>query len=227
MTLRIIAAILLPILAGCQSAIPDAADASPPSPVETKVFPVPQPTLPEKDSGADATSSSAASPVDPPVPSGGSKRKADRRPTYRPNRSDLDPSNPAFPILQNPLDAMHDFPVDAWGDIDWVQALAKGRISPRATVSGKGKMLIKPEAVIMKNTAQMPWVRFPHLQHTQWLACSNCHPTPFRETGNRVSMDSILRGKYCGVCHGKVAFDILHCERCHSVVHPGSPKAWW
>jgi c(7)-type cytochrome triheme protein len=29
-------------------------------------------------------------------------------------------------------------------------------------------------------------------------------------------MIEIFDGKYCGVCHGKVAFPNLDCQRCHS-----------
>lgn len=83
--------------------------------------------------------------------------------------------------------------------------------------------------IIMKNTMQMPWVRFPHKPHTQWLACSNCHPKIFipREHANPISMTKVLRGQYCGVCHDKVAFSLFMCERCHSVPHEDSPPPWW
>ena len=152
-----------------------------------------------------------------------------RSPTrhFKADRSDLDSRGPAYRILQNPREAMRDFPVDDFGIVDWVQALNDERIAPRASIVGGRKMLIKRETVIMKDTRQMPWVRFPHLQHTQWLACGNCHPKPFKEKQNDISMDSIMRGRHCGLCHGKVAFPILQCERCHNVTHPGSPKRWW
>ena len=75
----------------------------------------------------------------------------------------------------------------------------------------------------------MPWVRFPHKPHTKWLACSNCHPAIFlpQEGANDISMNKVLRGEYCGVCHDKVAFSLFVCERCHSVPHEGSGKKWW
>jgi c(7)-type cytochrome triheme protein len=81
----------------------------------------------------------------------------------------------------------------------------------------------------MRNTRDMPWVAFPHRQHTEWLACSNCHPRPFKEKSgvNEITMDNIMRGEQCGMCHDRVAFSIFACERCHSVTHPGSPKPWW
>jgi c(7)-type cytochrome triheme protein len=66
----------------------------------------------------------------------------------------------------------------------------------------------------------MPWVRFPHLQHTEWLTCANCHPAIFipQAGANPISMSAIIQGEFCGVCHGKVAFaPTLNCGRCHSV----------
>ncbi len=74
--------------------------------------------------------------------------------------------------------------------------------------------------VIMRNTREMPPVRFPHKAHTLWLACANCHPEPFepRAGANRIAMADIFRGRYCGVCHDRVAFITFYsCPRCHSV----------
>ena len=64
----------------------------------------------------------------------------------------------------------------------------------------------------------MPDVVYPHKQHTQWLDCSNCHPAIFipQKGANQISMASILLGEKCGVCHGKVAFPVSECRRCHS-----------
>jgi len=86
-------------------------------------------------------------------------------------------------------------------------------------VKGEEKMHSVDFDVIFKNTASMPYVRFPHLPHTQWLTCKNCHPAIFlpQRGGNFVTMAAIIEGEYCGVCHGKVAFPPLECNRCHSV----------
>ena len=81
----------------------------------------------------------------------------------------------------------------------------------------------------MKNTAEMPHVKFPHDSHTQWLACSNCHDKIFvpKAGANAINMTKIFQGEYCGVCHDRVAFTTMFaCERCHSVLQPGA-KAWW
>lgn len=135
----------------------------------------------------------------------------------------------AYALLQSPRSALGDFPTDVLGRIDWVAALRQGMIAPRADVSGRGTMRRRSDDIIMRNTREMPWVRFPHAQHTEWLDCSNCHPKPFatQAGANPITMDSIMRGQDCGMCHDRVAFSIFACERCHSVMHEGSPAAWW
>jgi c(7)-type cytochrome triheme protein len=140
-----------------------------------------------------------------------------------------DPANDAIAILQDPAQAMADFPRDRRHHVDWVKALDEGLIAPRADLLGEGEMQVLDKDIIMKNTQHMPWVRFPHKAHTKWLACDNCHPAIFapKENANPISMNKVLRGEYCGVCHDKVAFSLFICERCHSVPHEGSGKKWW
>jgi c(7)-type cytochrome triheme protein len=64
----------------------------------------------------------------------------------------------------------------------------------------------------------MPDVVYPHEQHTQWLDCANCHDEIFipEKGANQMSMAGILLGQKCGVCHGRVAFPVTDCRRCHS-----------
>jgi len=140
-----------------------------------------------------------------------------------------DTINDAIVMLQNPAMAMKDFPRDRRQQVDWVQALEQGLIEPRADLLGKGAMVELDLDIMMKNTQFMPWVKFPHDKHTKWLACSNCHPAIFKakEHANSISMDKVLRGEYCGVCHDKVAFALFTCERCHNVPHEGSGPKWW
>lgn len=137
-----------------------------------------------------------------------------------------DPTNETIRILQEPTDSMANFPRDNAGIIDWVQVLEKGLIAPRASVAGdKEDMFPVDFDVIFKNTGSMPYVKFPHKQHTEWLTCKNCHPDIFlpQQGANPVSMSAIMTGEYCGVCHGKVAFPpTLNCGRCHSVPKKGS-----
>jgi len=133
-----------------------------------------------------------------------------------------DPSNVTVKYLQQPYDAMATFPRDSAGIVDWVKVLDQGLIDPRKSVDGTGEMFPVDFDIIFTNTASMPNVRFPHRQHTEWLTCANCHPAIFvpQKGANPVSMNEIIQGKYCGVCHGKVAFPpTMNCGRCHSVAN--------
>lgn len=130
-----------------------------------------------------------------------------------------DAGNDAVDVLQPPATAMKDFPRDKYGLVDWIGVIDSGQIKPRYDVTGKEKIHAVDFDVIMKNTSSMPFVRFPHLSHTKWLTCQNCHPAIFlpQKGGNFVTMADVMQGQYCGVCHGKVAFPPLECVRCHSV----------
>lgn len=144
-----------------------------------------------------------------------------------------DDANPSLSSLQNPKESMATFPKDKRGEVNWVETLNQKLIDPRMTLTGDpadGAPLEELDLdIVMKNTQQMPHVRFPHLQHTRWLACSNCHSEIFQPKAgaNPVSMEKILKGQYCGRCHDKVSFSLWQCERCHSVPHEGSGPAWW
>jgi c(7)-type cytochrome triheme protein len=131
-----------------------------------------------------------------------------------------DPENDAIEILQQPVEAMAEFPRDKKGNVDWVKTLEKGLIEPRADMYGEEKLTPKVLDIVLKETSGMPNVLFPHRQHTQWLTCKNCHPAIFKEKqgANDITMETILTGKACGVCHGKVSFPpTKNCYRCHSV----------
>lgn len=141
-----------------------------------------------------------------------------------------DPANPDAGRLQSPQEAFSALPRDQRGKPDWSQSLRLGAIQPRADVAGQGEPLQSLDLdIVMKNTAQMPYVRFPHAAHTAWLSCGNCHDSLFapKAGANQMNMAQILRGQACGVCHTAVAFSAMYtCERCHSVAQPGQ-KPWW
>ena len=140
-----------------------------------------------------------------------------------------DRSNPMYAKLQQANQSLAGFPADRMGRVDWMEALRQGLIKPRADRYGKSQMQRLASEIIMKNTREMPWVRFPHAAHTEWLDCKNCHESIFKakQGANRIDMNEIFKGRYCGVCHDRVAFSVFVCERCHSVTHTGSPEAWW
>ncbi|NJD25994.1 MAG: hypothetical protein FIB06_11380 [Betaproteobacteria bacterium] len=137
-----------------------------------------------------------------------------------------DPANPDFARLQRIEEATGHIPYDANGFPDWMRALREGQIKPRAGLTGKEQMNVLELDVIMRNTKEMPFVRFPHKAHTLWLDCSNCHPFPFRDVAGstEIRMADIFRGQFCGMCHDRVAFvTFFSCQRCHSVDQASAP----
>jgi len=131
-----------------------------------------------------------------------------------------DPDNPALDLLQEPAEALSHLPPDAAGNkVNWIDALREGYIEPRTNIRPETKVDLRETELIMKNTGSANYVRFPHLAHTEWLDCSNCHDHLFaREAGKTpMTMLMILSGEYCGRCHGAVAFPLTECNRCHSV----------
>jgi c(7)-type cytochrome triheme protein len=133
-----------------------------------------------------------------------------------------DPANPAISLLQEPGEALGKLPPDVVGNqTRWVQALEQGLISPRANILPGTKVQVIDLDIIMPRTGEMPMVKFPHRQHTEWLDCTNCHDHIFKSKAGAttaVNMFQILQGEYCGRCHGAVAFPLTECKRCHSVV---------
>ena len=133
-----------------------------------------------------------------------------------------DPANPAISLLQEPGEALSKLPPDAIGNqTRWVQALEQGLISPRASILPGTLVQVIDLDIIMPRTGEMPMVKFPHRQHTEWLDCSNCHDKLFETKAGAtkaLNMFQILQGEYCGRCHGAVAVPLTECKRCHSVV---------
>ncbi len=140
-----------------------------------------------------------------------------------------DPANPALALLQHSDQVLLSLPKDTRDDVDWAQSLKVGLIAPRTTLQGDAEMVVWEQDILFKETASMPYVKFPHGTHSQWLACENCHDQIFaaQKGAADISMGSIYSGQHCGVCHGQVAFSLTNCERCHSVMHEGSGEKWW
>ena len=135
----------------------------------------------------------------------------------------LDENNPDRHRLQGIDEATRSLPYDGNGFPDWMKALNSGLIKPRTGLPGNEKMEVLDLDIVMRNTKEMPFVKFPHRSHTLWLACSNCHPDPFpaKAGSSSIRMVNIFRGEYCGKCHDRVAFiTFFSCSRCHSVPQP-------
>lgn len=131
-----------------------------------------------------------------------------------------DPANPATALLQPPRASFAELPDLSSGNyVNWVEALDDGSITPRFDkIDPHVEPLVMDLNIVREVKGSMPNVVYPHKQHTEWLDCSNCHPGIFipQKGANQISMASILLGEACGVCHGKVAFPVSECRRCHS-----------
>ena len=131
-----------------------------------------------------------------------------------------DPQSPAVAALQTPRQSFQSLPKGKSGNyVDWVEALESNKIAPRYDrTDPKVEPIIMDLNIVREVKGSMPNVVYPHKQHTEWLDCSNCHPAIFipQKGANQMSMASILLGRQCGICHGKVAFPVAECRRCHS-----------
>lgn len=131
-----------------------------------------------------------------------------------------DPAGIGAKTLQPPRESFSSLPAGNSGNyIDWVKALGDGKITPRYDrVNPDVDPIVMDLNIVREVKGSMPDVVYPHKQHTEWLDCSNCHPAIFipQKGANNISMASILLGEKCGVCHGKVAFPVAECRRCHS-----------
>lgn len=132
-----------------------------------------------------------------------------------------DPRGPSLVELQEPSEGLSELPPHLSGNrVFWGKALDQGAISPRRTIyPSKEKFEVLDLDVLMDLFGSMDIVRFPHKIHTQWLTCNNCHEELFKSKAgvNKLSMNSILQGEQCGLCHGSVAFPLTQCQLCHSV----------
>jgi len=131
-----------------------------------------------------------------------------------------DANGPGAALLQTPKTAFQDLPKSKSGNyIDWVKALDEKKINPRYDrIDPNAVPVVMDLNIVREVKGSMPNVVYPHKQHTEWLDCSNCHPAIFipQKGANDISMAAILLGEKCGVCHGKVAFPVSECRRCHS-----------
>ena len=131
-----------------------------------------------------------------------------------------DPDNEGTLVLQSPKEQFSQLPKGKSGNyVDWVKALDEGKIEPRYDRTDPAvEPVLMDLNIIREVKGSMPDVVYPHKQHTEWLDCSNCHPAIFipQKGANQISMASIILGESCGVCHGKIAFPVSECRRCHS-----------
>lgn len=63
-------------------------------------------------------------------------------------------------------------------------------------------------------------VIFPHWFHRIRFRCKVCHHElgfEMRAGSNDITMDDIINGQFCGMCHnGEIAWSVENCDLCHS-----------
>jgi c(7)-type cytochrome triheme protein len=106
--------------------------------------------------------------------------------------------------------------------VDWLKAEEQGLVKLKDYLEGHSiprKTLKQTKDISIKSKEPgLPEIIFSHKKHTIWNGCELCHPMIFGvKKGSTVySMQDIFDGKYCGACHGKVAFPNADCQLCHT-----------
>src|SRR3972149_6261068 len=111
-------------------------------------------------------------------------------------------------------------PKDRYGLVDWAKAVKDKVISPRPSLDPKEEEMpaMDMNVVIEAKSDFVNDVVYPHYMHTWWLKCELCHPAIFvpAKGQNNMTMSASVEDKFCGRCHGKVAFPLADCNRCHT-----------
>ena len=115
------------------------------------------------------------------------------------------------------------YPKSRFGNkVDWIAAEEAGIVKLKDYLEGitiKRKPLTMTKNIDMKSKEiGMPDIIYSHTKHTIWNGCELCHPEIFgaRKGSTKFNMQDVFEGKYCGSCHGKVAFPNNDCQLCHT-----------
>ncbi|MCB2184506.1 MAG: hypothetical protein KQH63_20985 [Desulfobulbaceae bacterium] len=116
----------------------------------------------------------------------------------------------------------HNLPRGRFGNgINWEEAEKAGKITLQDFIKGisaKNNFAFKnKDFKVGARFEGFPDILFSHRKHSVWNGCGGCHPEIFavQKGATHFTMADIYKGKYCGVCHGKVAFPVIDCQRCH------------
>jgi len=115
-------------------------------------------------------------------------------------------------------------PKERFGNgINWEAAESEGLIKPINFLEGisikRPSLEVQKDFSLGAKVKGMPEIIFSHKKHTVWNGCEVCHPEIFvgvKKGTTKYSMVEIFDAKYCGVCHGTVAFPLIDCQRCHT-----------
>jgi c(7)-type cytochrome triheme protein len=115
-----------------------------------------------------------------------------------------------------------DLPRGRFGNnVDWELAEIEGKIKLVDTlpeISVKRRPLEIPrDYSIEAQMAGLPEIIFSHKKHAVWNGCELCHPDIYavKAGATQYAMADVFAGKFCGACHGSVAFPATDCQRCH------------
>jgi len=92
-------------------------------------------------------------------------------------------------------------------------------VLPSMSYSEYGDVVLDRYKEIMAEVG-LPPVVFPHWSHRIQFKCKACHESIFvmEKGASDITMSAIIDGEFCGKCHnGKIAWDPLYCDRCHSL----------
>jgi len=110
-------------------------------------------------------------------------------------------------------------PKDRYGLIDWAKMVRENLVKPRGTLDPADEEMppLQLDILIEAKSDYVNDVIYPHEMHTWWLKCEICHPGIFipAQGQNNMTMAGIVQGQWCGRCHGKIAFPLADCKRCH------------
>lgn len=122
-----------------------------------------------------------------------------------------------------------DLPKGRFGNgVDWEAAEAEGKIKLTDTLPGvsvkRSPLQVPKDYSIEAKVAGLPEIIFSHRKHATWNGCELCHPEIYavKAGATKYTMQDVFAGKFCGVCHGPVAFPAIDCQRCHTKPVTGS-----
>jgi c(7)-type cytochrome triheme protein len=115
------------------------------------------------------------------------------------------------------------FPKSRFGNkVDWLKAEEQGLVKLKDYIEGlsiPSSTLKQTKDISIKSKEMgLPDIIFSHKKHTIWNGCEVCHPQIFgvKQGSTVYTMQDIFEGKFCGACHGKVAFPNTDCQLCHT-----------
>lgn len=120
-------------------------------------------------------------------------------------------------------DFVKEFPRARFGNrVDWMKAEEMGLVELSDYLEGisirREDLMMPEDRTIHSKVVGMPSIVFSHEKHTVWSGCELCHPQIFgiSRRAQVYDMQDIFDGKYCGACHGSVAFPNSDCRLCHT-----------